>query len=128
MGRRGGIFKRVRSEAFAPWPQVELEGPGAAVLLVQVPESLGNRIGLEQAVLAALFPQLRIARQQPITANAPIDHDVSHVDVLRPILTRNALFEIAQRPLRGCERCKPRLAAPAGGGAGEQQRAATVLK
>src|SRR5579864_1261242 len=99
MGSRGGIFKMPCSEALVPWPQIELERPGAAVLVVQIPESLGNGIGLEQPVRTALFPQLRIARQQPIAANAAIDHDMSHVDVLRPVLTRNALRQIAQRPL-----------------------------
>ena len=48
-------------EVFAPGPEVQLQRPGTAVLMMHVPVGLGDRIGLKQAVGAALRLQLRRA-------------------------------------------------------------------
>jgi hypothetical protein len=68
MGSCRRIFKsqpagcgRLRSEGLVPRPQVELECPGAAVLVMQVPIGCRDGIGIEQAVLIAPLPQLRVA-------------------------------------------------------------------
>src|SRR5215472_15678577 len=49
------------SEALVPRPQVELERPGATLLVVQVPVGVCDGIGIEHAILTTPFPQLRIA-------------------------------------------------------------------
>lgn len=63
MGSRPGIFKAhaALSEALLPGSQVELECPGAAVLMVQVPKGCGDRVRVEQSILRTQLLQLRIA-------------------------------------------------------------------
>src|SRR5260370_42496895 len=72
-GRRGRF-----SEILDPGPKLDFPGPGAAVLAVQLQVGLGDRIGVEQPIGAALVGA-RIAR----LPDAAIDDDVPDMDVVR---------------------------------------------
>ena len=64
MGSAAAVFKTkaARSDALLPRPQVELECPRAAVLMMQIPEGFGDRVRFEQRILRTSLLQLRIAR------------------------------------------------------------------
>src|SRR5258708_21849909 len=76
-------------EALEPGAQLDLPGPGAAPLVVDVEIGLGDRIGLEHAVRAARAGT-HIATW-PL--DPPIDHEMRDMDVLRRQFARHALGE-----------------------------------
>src|SRR5258708_13128431 len=83
---------------------------------------------MQQPVWAALLHQLRDPRKQPIPLDAAVYDHVTDMNVLGSVFARNALREIAQRRLRGCERRKVRLAPQAARGSGKKQRPAAILE
>src|SRR5262245_9655453 len=80
-----------RLERFAVRPEVEFLGPGGALLGVQMPVGVGDRVDPEQAVLTALGGKLRGAVQQALTGDAAVDHDVCDMQARRTELARHAL-------------------------------------
>src|SRR5580700_2412918 len=56
------------SKLLHPWPQLELEGPGAAVLLHEVQVARGHGVGIEQGVGAVG------GLRAPGAADAAVDH------------------------------------------------------
>src|SRR5690348_8156829 len=76
------------SENLDPGAQLDLPGPGAAVLAVQLQIGLGDRIGIEHPVGAALIGA-RVAR----AADAAVDDDMPDMDVERLQFAREALCE-----------------------------------
>src|SRR5258708_8455360 len=83
---------------------------------------------MQQPVWAALLHQLRDPRQQPIPRDAAVYDHVTEMNVLGSVFARNALREITQRRLRGCERRKVCLAPQAARGAIKKQRSAAILE
>src|SRR5258708_27933195 len=84
------------SPALFPRPDVHLEGPGAARLLVQLPVDLGDVVGVEDAVGTGIVAVGKI-RLDPFGVDGAVDHDVGDMDVLGPQLARHRL---RQRPHR----------------------------
>src|SRR5271167_569730 len=101
---------RDRSEILAPRPQIQLQRPGAALLVMEIPIGLRDCIRMQQPIEAALLHQLWDSRQQTIPLDAAIDNQMTDMNVLRSIFPGNALREITQSRLRGCERRKSSLA------------------
>src|SRR5882757_4291230 len=83
---------------------------------------------MQQPIWAALLHQLRDSRQQTIPLDAAVYDHVTDVNILGSIFACDALSEITQRCLRGCERRKVRLTPQASRGAGEKQRSATMFE
>src|SRR5580692_11808483 len=83
---------------------------------------------MQHPIWAALLHQLRDSRQQAIPLDAAVYDHVTDMNVLGSIFARNALREIAQRCLRGCEGRKVRLATQASRGTSEKQRPAAMLE
>src|SRR5437870_1705666 len=81
-----------RSEILDPGSELDFPGPGAAVLMVQLQVGFGDRVGVEEAVGAALVGA-RVAG----SPDAAVDDDVPDMDVVRLQLARQALREAAQR-------------------------------
>src|SRR5438067_2437426 len=77
-----------------PGAQLDFPRPGAARLAVELEIALRDRIGIEQAVGAALVGA-RVAR----LGDAAVDDDVADMDVVRLQLAREALRQAAQRKL-----------------------------
>ena len=75
--------------------------PGAAVLAMDVPVVLDDRIDLQQTVGAGFLDPVRHARQQAIALDAAVDDDMRHMDALRAEFTRHRLDQQAQA--RGIE-------------------------
>src|ERR1051326_2936286 len=103
------------SEILDPGTELDLPGPGAALLPVEIEIAVGNGVRIEQRVGAARGA-LRVG-------DSAVDHDVADMDVLRLQLAREALGEAAQRELAHREGGRARVAFDAGAGAREQDRA-----
>src|SRR6266704_973007 len=110
-------------ERLHPRSELHLPGPGAAVLAVDVEVGLGDRIGLQQAVSAALT-RAWIA----LLLDAAVYYEMRDVNVLGLQLTRHALSETAQAEFPHGERCRLGVALDAGGGAREQDRPVAALQ
>src|SRR5580704_19411644 len=105
-----------------PRPQLDLPGPGAARLAVQRQIGLGDRVGVEQPVGAAL-----VGAGIRLFGDAAVDHDMADMDVLRLQFAGKALREAAQRELAHRKRRRARVTLDRGAGAGEEDRAVTLL-
>ena len=91
-----------------------------------MPIGVGDGVHAEQAVLAALFLELRVARIEHIAVDAAVDDDVGDVNPLRPPVARHGLRQRAQRGLGRGERSERRAAFDRGRCAGEDERAAAA--
>src|ERR1700730_17997928 len=96
------------------------------MLVMPVPVDRGDRIRMQHPVRPTLVLQLRRAGQQAITLDPAIHYYMTHMDVLRPIFTGDALRQMAQRPFGRRKRREFGLAAQARGSTREKQRAATM--
>src|SRR5437667_2714733 len=112
-----------RLERLHPRPELHFPCPGTAVLTMDVEVGLGDRIGLQEAVSAALI-RARIA----LLLDAAVYYEMRDVDVLGLQLTRHALSETAQAEFPHGERRRLGVALDAGGGAREQDRAVAVAQ
>src|SRR6185369_13405973 len=115
---------RSLSPALDPRSQVELEGPGVAWLLVEIPVVLGDVIRIEDPVLVLLRVPGREVVADERGVDRSVDDDVRDMDVLRAELARHALGERAKRMLGARERAEPCRAAQRRRGAGKQDRPA----
>ena len=91
-----------------------------------MPIGVGDCVHAEQAVLAALFLELRVARVEHVAVDAAVDDDMGDVNPLRPPVARHGLRQRAQRGLGRGERSERRAAFDRGGRAGEDERAASA--
>src|ERR1700735_5466385 len=91
---RGYLFMVLLLEGLDPGPQLDLPGPGAARLTVQLQVSLGDRVRVEEAVRPAL-----IGAWISILGDAAVDHDVADMDVCGLQFACEALRQPAQREL-----------------------------
>src|SRR6185295_9475964 len=82
------------SEFLEPGPELELPGPGAAMLPVDIQVALRDLVGQQHAVIAAIRGPRVLSRP-----DAAVDHEMRDVDVLRRQLARHALRQAAQREL-----------------------------
>src|SRR5262249_1476546 len=64
--------RRLPLERLLVWAQIDLVRPGTALLGVQVPVVIDDRIDLEQAVGAGLLGPVRHARQQAVALDAAV--------------------------------------------------------
>src|ERR1700728_3126193 len=71
--------------------QIELMGPGAATLLMQLPVSLRNGVRVQQTVAAGIGDSLRRPATQTLPVDAPIDDDMRDMHALRAVLASEAL-------------------------------------
>src|SRR5262249_54168302 len=92
-------------------PQVYLLGPGRALLAMDLPVGLGNRLDAEQTVFAALLHDLRPPAAQAVPVDAAVDDTVRNVQAERPKFARHALRDHAQPCLGGRKLRKACLAA-----------------
>src|SRR5581483_2242192 len=90
-----------------------------------LPVGLGDRLAIEQAVLAALDHHLGPPAAQPIAIDAAVDDHMRHVHPVSTVLARHALGDHAQAGLGCCELREPRLAAQAARCTAADHRAAT---
>src|SRR5690242_16972123 len=102
------------SEFFTGWPQVELLGPGRAMLEMELVVGFRDCDGLEQSLG-------RIA-----LGDHAIEDDMGNVNAFRPELTRHGLREGAQRKFRRGEGGKSRAAPDRSGRTGEDDRPASL--
>src|ERR1700735_2537400 len=86
------------SKLLEPGPQLDLPGPGTAMLPQQIEIALRNGIRIEHGV--RLVRRIGPARAQ----NAAVDDNMGDVDALRLQLPRHALRQPAQRELAHGER------------------------
>src|SRR5229473_3062959 len=93
------------SERLDPGPQLDLPGPSAAVLAVEVEILLGDGVGVEQAVRAAPAGT-RIAR----LADTAVDDEMTDMDVLRRQFAGKALRQPAETELAHGEGDRARIA------------------
>src|ERR1700761_7931983 len=84
-------------ERFFERSQVELVGPCAARLRVQLVVNICDRIRCEQAVFARLGHALRHRRPHALAVDAAVDHRMHDVHAAWPELARERLCERAQR-------------------------------
>ncbi|ABA53620.1 hypothetical protein BURPS1710b_A2437 [Burkholderia pseudomallei 1710b] len=115
------------SERFVVRAQIEFLRPRAAVLHVQLPVAVGDRVGRQQPVGARLRDALGRRAAQPLAVDAAVDHRVRDVNTARAELARERLGERAQPRLRRRERGERRAAAQRCGRAREQQAARRVV-
>src|ERR1700733_9142795 len=101
-------------ESLDPRSELDLPGPGAARLAVELEIGLGDRVGGEQPVRPAL-----VGARIGILGDAAVDHNVADMDVFRLQLAGEALRQAAQRKLAHRERRRARVALYRGAGAGE---------
>src|ERR1019366_8508994 len=87
----------IRSPCLDPRPQVELVGPRAFRLAVQVPVVLGDRVGLEDTGVGLLCIALGKVLGDEGRVDRTVDDDVGDVDALRPDLACHALRQRPQR-------------------------------
>src|SRR5690242_20768682 len=106
------------SEDLDPGTQLDLPGPGAALLAVQVQILLGDGGRIEHGVGTAAPPV--------IGSNAAIDDDMADMNVLRRELAGKALRQAAEREFAHGERCGAGITLDACRGAGEEQCAAAA--
>src|SRR5580704_1051208 len=64
---------KVPSERFLVRPEVDLVRPGAAVLAMEMPVAVGDRLDVQKAVRAGLVLAVGHARQQPVALDAGVD-------------------------------------------------------
>src|ERR1700745_2280055 len=101
------------SPLLAEWPDLELKGPGAARLLVQLPVGGGDGSRRHQQIRIVerfLAPELFAALAHPGGVDAGIDDQMRDMDVLRPELARHRLRHGAKPEFRAGKR---RIAAAA---------------
>src|SRR3990167_490129 len=77
-----------------PWPEIHLEGPGAAVLAMELPVGLGNVVGVEDGVRSGVVALGEVGFY-PFGVDGAVDHDMGDMDVLGCEFTRHRL---RQRP------------------------------
>jgi hypothetical protein len=82
-------------EGFFERPQFDFLCPRGARLTMELPVRARDGLDIEQSILAALLDHVGTAATEPIAIDAAIDHDVRHVDPLRPELPREALADRA---------------------------------
>src|SRR5215212_3544343 len=66
--------------ALLPRPEIHLEGPGAALLAVELPIGLGDVVGIEDRIGPGVVT-FREVGLYPFSVDGAVDHHVSHVDV-----------------------------------------------
>jgi hypothetical protein len=98
--------------------------PGAAILRVQDPVGVRNRLRCEQPAIALRCDEARRGGAQALAIDPTVDDDVRHVDTLGAELARHALRDGAQAGLGRRERDERRLAAQRSRRAGEEDRTA----
>jgi len=81
--------------------QVELVGPGAAVLHVERPVGVRKRIRVQHAGFALFLSEPGESLAQLIAVDQSLDHDVPHVKTERPERTGHPLGEGAETGLLG---------------------------
>src|SRR5262245_26942363 len=111
------------SPLFAERADFELERPGAARLLVELPVGLGYRLRRHQQVGVVErvgAERLDAALPDPFGIDAGIDDQMRDVDVLRPELARGCLRHSAQAELGAGEGRITRATAQARGGTSEE--------
>src|SRR5258708_29032138 len=91
---------------------------------MDVPVILRDGVDAEEAVLAAVPHPRRAAAAQTVAVDAAVDHHMGDVNAGGAVFASHALRDHAQPSLGGREMRKSRLAADAGGGAGEYDGAA----
>src|SRR5262244_2136708 len=101
------------SELLHPGAELDLPGPGAARLAVNMEVGFGDGVGIEVVVGAAAG-----------RADGAIDDEMRDVDVLGRELARHALGQPAKRKLAHREGRRIGVALDAGRGAGEEDAAA----
>src|SRR5579863_454760 len=99
------------SERFFERADIQLLRPGGGVLEMELPISLGDRLGIEHAVLAELLEGARKQRSHPVAVDRAIDDDVRNMNTLWSELARHALRDHAQTRLARGEMGKARHAA-----------------
>src|SRR5690242_5844636 len=108
----GSLKGALSSIGFNPRTKLDLRRPRAPLLAMHVKVSLGDRVGLEQAIGSALIGARIVA-----AANPAIDDEMRDVNVLRRQFARHALRKAAQSKLSHCEGRRARIALDAGRGA-----------
>jgi len=96
--------------------------------MMQHPVGIRDRINVQESILSALFAKLRDAREQSLTRDSTVDHDVGGMDTLWPKLARNILCEGALRCLGRGERRKIGFSAKATRSSRKEQRATAIVK
>src|SRR5258708_30516391 len=114
----------LRSELLLEGPEIDLVRPRRAVLPMNLPVRLGDRLDVQHAVLAAVPGGVWPRAAQLLAVDAAVDDDMRNMEPLRPVLARHALRDHAQAGFRRGELRKARFAAQASRGAGEEHRAA----
>src|SRR5258708_40339480 len=71
------------SELFFERAQIELVRPRRAVLAMKRPKRIRDGVDIEQSVGALVLDLLCEARMHPLSADAPVDHDMSDVQAER---------------------------------------------
>src|ERR1017187_9849019 len=112
----------IRSPCLDPRPQVELVGPRAFRLVVQVPVILGDRVRLEDASIGLLCIALGKVLGDEGRVDRTVDDDVGDVDAPGPDFTRHALGQCPQRMLGAREGGKARRPPQARRRSGEDDR------
>src|SRR5215470_8816319 len=113
------------SERFLERAQVDFLRPRRSRLAMDVPKGFGDRVDPKQAVLAALLDPRRGELAEALAVDAAVDDDMCDMDAEPPVLPRHALCDHPQSRLGRGKMRVARLAAQAGRGAGEDDRAAT---
>jgi hypothetical protein len=97
--------------------------PGRPLLAMNIPIGVGDRLDCEKAVVASFLEQRRDAREQAISPNSAIDHDMGNMNAKRTIFPGHALRDHPQAGL-GCGKMgKARPAAQTRGSAGKDNGA-----
>src|SRR5689334_21116334 len=91
---------------------------------MDLPVALGDRLDVQQPVLAALSDRFGTAAAQPLPIDAAVYHHMCHVQAQRAVLACHALRNGAQTGFGRSEMREARLAAEAGRGAREDDCAA----
>jgi hypothetical protein len=80
-----------RLKRFRPWSQLQFMGPGAAMLQVDLPVRLGHLIDGQKTIGSFLIYSSGKRRQQALTLNATINHNMRNMNPQRTELAGHAL-------------------------------------
>src|SRR5882724_5647606 len=113
-------YGAANSERLLVRTQVEFMSPRTAMLLMQLPISFCDGVGIQQPVAARACSEFRSGRSEALAVYAAIDHHMRDVNSLRSVFSRDALGQGPQACLRRSERNERPTTAKRGGGTGEQ--------
>ena len=107
-------------------PDIRLEGPGGAALMVERHKDLGNALEIDKtAFLGTLRGILRHQGVDFLAVDGAVDNHMPDMDAERAKFLGGGLCEVTKATLGGGESGEALAAPHAGGGAGEEQRALT---